>query len=787
MSDNRLSIFDAHAGGPLATISPSDRAPLAEAGSAPNPALTLHRMLRGRYLLVIPAALALACAGGLAGYFARPPTYTSTGLVRVAPNIESSVFRTQQSEIIPFYDAYVQAMAGMLRSRRIIDRAVDDLAKTQTGWPLGSDGVAKMIEALQVDSSRQSQLVAVRVEAETPVLAKKACDAVLAAFDDMVIKNDQQRAAADDAALERFTRDMRSRGAQLRDGIRKIAEDAGYATEDLAPVHAARLEAIQKLDSDIKGLETQITFLEAAAPGSPTPKPAPAGSDSKAAGSAPESDQAAAAAPSIAAPAGAPTAEDFAADDQELDRLLQDMIKYRSLLDANRTKFGPEHNEIKGLNRRIEALQTEIDARVKLLAERRGWTVGSTGKGGAGSLAQMKQKLAQLRKVHLTLTDEATKIWRAKDEIRTKKDELDDVAKNVEFARQRQEERRVEKTSIEQGRLSIASPADLPPGPSKDRRLMLAAMGAGVGGVLPIAFAIGIALVRGSYRYIDDVEAGETGLRLLGTLPDLSGGTPEDEEIASLAVHHLRNMLQLQVGDVEGRAHIFTVTSPSASDGKTSLTLALAMSFAVSGNRTLVLDADLVGRGLSRKLNLLDVPGLTDAIEAGGLNGQVVPAGVPNLWVLPAGTNDSVDAENLSRAKVRRIIDSLRAKFDSVIIDTGPLQGSLEANLVAPLSDRTILTISRGTPAKLVRATAERLRRIGAVCAGLVFNRAVSADMTGSLTSASISIRHASTARVKADSPELPSKTKTERSAMARAIRNSRLRDDDAKGDGAAA
>src|SRR5690606_10587688 len=63
-------------------------------------------------------------------------------------------------------------------------------------------------------------------------------------------------------------------------------------------------------------------------------------------------------------------------------------------------------------------------------------------------------------------------------------------------------------------------------------------------------------------------------------------------------------------------------------------------------------------------------------------------------------------------------------RFEIVLIDTGPLLGSLEANLVAGLSDAVVLVVSRGQDSKLVNACIQRLRRIGVHCAGVVFNRA---------------------------------------------------------------
>jgi hypothetical protein len=84
------------------------------------------------------------------------------------------------------------------------------------------------------------------------------------------------------------------------------------------------------------------------------------------------------------------------------------------------------------------------------------------------------------------------------------------------------------------------------------------------------------------------------------------------------------------------------------------------------------------------------------------------------------------------------LLDKLRQRFDVVIVDTGPVLGSLEANLMARLSDGTLLIVSRGQNSKLVRAALQQLGRLGATCAGMVFNRASAQDFERSTSVGSV-------------------------------------------------
>jgi len=260
------------------------------------------------------------------------------------------------------------------------------------------------------------------------------------------------------------------------------------------------------------------------------------------------------------------------------------------------------------------------------------------------------------------------------------------------------------------------------------------------GGAIGVGIVLLMGVAQGGYRYIDELERAEGSVPLLGTVPDLRLADAEHESMAALSVHHLRNILQLQFERSPG-GKVFTITSASAGDGKTSIAVALAMSFAATGRRTLVVDTDLVGRGLTRQLEMAGLPGLCDAVRADRLNGDIHPTKVPSLWAMPAGVVQGFVPEHLSAAVMTRLLQQLRSQYDAVILDTGPIMGSLEANVVAPASDSVVLVVPRGQPTKSVRASIQRLRRLGANCSGLIFNRATTHDFDRSVSTTSVSAR----------------------------------------------
>jgi len=152
-------------------------------------------------------------------------------------------------------------------------------------------------------------------------------------------------------------------------------------------------------------------------------------------------------------------------------------------------------------------------------------------------------------------------------------------------------------------------------------------------------------------------------------------------------------------------------------------------------------DADLVGRGLTRQLEMAGISGLCDAVRADKVNGDIHATKIPSLWPCPTGVVQGFVPEHLSPGVMTRILKQLRDQYDAVILDTGPILGSLEANVHRARLGRVVIVVSRGQSAKTVRASIQRLRRLGASCSGLIFNRAGTKDFDRSVSTASVSAR----------------------------------------------
>ncbi|MEM7809015.1 MAG: CpsD/CapB family tyrosine-protein kinase, partial [Planctomycetota bacterium] len=225
----------------------------------------------------------------------------------------------------------------------------------------------------------------------------------------------------------------------------------------------------------------------------------------------------------------------------------------------------------------------------------------------------------------------------------------------------------------------------------------------------------------------------------LPNLPDRLSD-PNQASIAAHCVHQIRTILQIHhavpLSGSDGATEeprSFAVTSAGRGEGKTSLALALGLSYAASGCRTLLVDTDLRSGGLSRRLDVQGDEGILDALLGGDLLQATCETEVANLAVLPIGNAKGSRAGVFSPVAVRQMLRQAKRNFDVILLDCGPILGSIEATPVASAADATILCITRGQAKPMVSKAAKHLGHVGGVVAGLVYNRAGSADFERSV------------------------------------------------------
>ncbi|MEO8522607.1 MAG: CpsD/CapB family tyrosine-protein kinase [Acidobacteriota bacterium] len=168
------------------------------------------------------------------------------------------------------------------------------------------------------------------------------------------------------------------------------------------------------------------------------------------------------------------------------------------------------------------------------------------------------------------------------------------------------------------------------------------------------------------------------------------------QSLAAEQYRSLRTRLKRAEG---GRAvRVIVITSPAKGDGKSLTAANLALTMAQEfQQRVLLIDGDLRRPSVHRLFGLEDGPGLTDVLMGGAeLNQALVNVENHHLTLLPAGAIPNHPAELLGSASMRRVLDTLRTRFDRILIDLPPVAPLADLHIVAPMADGLLMIVRAG-------------------------------------------------------------------------------------------
>jgi capsular exopolysaccharide synthesis family protein len=251
-------------------------------------------------------------------------------------------------------------------------------------------------------------------------------------------------------------------------------------------------------------------------------------------------------------------------------------------------------------------------------------------------------------------------------------------------------------------------------------------------------FIIGIGLALGVpflIEYLDHtittVESGEDTLKMraLGVVPQLSAGNDLEQKEAQLAtsIENFRvirtNMLFSNEADRNSK--VIMVASAMPQEGKTYVARHIAMSFARKGDRTLLIDADVRRGTVHNAFKMASSPGLVEVLNGKiPLETVIRSTDVPNLEVMVRGRFEDSAADQFGEKIFITLMQSLRDRYDRIIIDTPPVLGLAETSALLPAVDGVVFVVWSGrTPLRTVKIAIDTLRANGANFMGFVLNR----------------------------------------------------------------
>lgn len=673
------------------------------------------RSLRRHWALALSLGTVCASiAGGVAWKTLPKPRYTATALIEVKTQKPILLMETVQERTD--FRIFQSTQLALVKSRLVLAAAlkrpgVADF-HTITAQPNPGEWLE---ETLDAEFASGSELLKLGLAGGRPDELVEIVNAVTDAYLDEIVARDRGERLAASCQLKELLGQYNEKLTRRRATLKTLAEAAGAddkqtlaMKQQLAAEQVAQEKAeLTRVRTESKRAESELRVLRAAA-GENGPEPVEVWAV----------DEEVALDPAV---------ERLRAGEEALNKKLD---RARRLV---RNESDPSVREVKNeiaatrraMNVRVEKIRPKIERRIRAAID---------GKAG-DRLVELTTRTKILGEYEVTLKDGIGRLDRESSVFNRQTVDLqwmkDEIARGEDASRRIGKE--IEALNVElkaPHRVRVIERAQNARIESGKKRLAALAMT-----VLGVFGATVLAVSWREYRLrkVDspDEVADGLGLRLLGTLPALpvpgesrrgNKRSLEDvrrQDLLIESVDAARTILLRECSAADLRT--LMITSASKGEGKSSLSSHLAISLARTGRRTLLVDLDLRSPSAHRLFDIAAGPGVSELLrEEVGLDDVIIPV-MTDLDVIPAGAGDSHAVRALGQDILAKLLATLRAHYDFVIIDAAPVLPVADSLVISQHVDAVLLSVYREVSrVPAVHAGYSRLERLGARVLGVV-------------------------------------------------------------------
>jgi tyrosine-protein kinase Etk/Wzc len=283
------------------------------------------------------------------------------------------------------------------------------------------------------------------------------------------------------------------------------------------------------------------------------------------------------------------------------------------------------------------------------------------------------------------------------------------------------------------GNVLIVDNARVPIKPSKPNRMLIIIVGFVLGGVIAVGYVLIKNYFDNTVKTPEDMQ--KKGINVLAWIPQIEGvddGLKEHEfivarkpdSIPSEAFRALRTRIQFSGRAIEKPIKTILVTSSAPQEGKTTLCVNLAGSFAQSNKKVLVMDCDLRKPRLHNVFKAQRRPGLIDYLYGENTLEEIIKKSeIPNLSYITTGTIPPNPAETLESTQMKNFIKEMESKYDLILLDSPPIIAVTDSEILSNMVDVSLLVVSaETTEIELMEKSSELLRNGSSSFLGAILN-----------------------------------------------------------------
>jgi capsular exopolysaccharide synthesis family protein len=194
---------------------------------------------------------------------------------------------------------------------------------------------------------------------------------------------------------------------------------------------------------------------------------------------------------------------------------------------------------------------------------------------------------------------------------------------------------------------------------------------------------------------------------------------------SSAAQAVIRLQTNIEYSSIDSKIKTIAVTSAEQSAGKSTMVGNLALLYSQRGMKVLIIDTDIRKSSISTLFGISNKVGLVDYIMGNEENLKKVIKTVQGIDIITSGTYTPFPAKVLQSEKFEKLINSIKDKYDYILIDTPPIIMFSDAMLVSNVVDGYLVICAQHISRKgAVADTVGSLKSNGMNVIGLVMDRA---------------------------------------------------------------